>query len=221
MRRIALAFAALLILAVPAFAAPAREATLVANQPYTWEGGPGNGVIPSAAGGGPARCTPIYQCEDTLVEIKEPGDLAVQIKAGAGSTDLDVAIFESDSAGTVNADSPANQVEPGQEPKAEDISTGADAKATARKLKAGFYVIRVRFYAATQGIYTGAATLSVPPPVVEAPPATTPPPVTTPASKPTANKKKAAACKKKAKRIKNGKKRKKALKKCRRKARRG
>ena len=222
--RALLALLAVLALATTAFAAPAREGVVSAAAPvFAWDGGPGNGAVPSAAGGGQVRCTPgIYECEDTLVEVKDAGDLRAEIKAGDGSTDLDVAIYASDSAGTAPQGSAADA----GDPIAEDISEGKDAKATAKRVKPGFYVVRVRFYAATAGVYKGTATLvtaaaPAPAPAAPAAPAAQPAPSAQPAptaqpqpaSKPKSSKKR-KACEKKAKKIKNAKKRKAALKRC-------
>ena len=196
-------------LAGTAFAAPARQGTVTAAAPYAWDGGPGNGV---GHGTTAVRCTPgVYECEDTLVELKDAGDLLADIRAGSGSNDLDVAIYKSDSSGAVASD-PVN----GDSPSAEDTSTGKDAKATLRKATPGFYVVRVRFFDAVQGAYKGTASVktaaAAPTPVPAA--SATPTPTATPAKpKPSAAQKR-AACKKTAKKIKNKRKRAKALKRC-------
>jgi hypothetical protein len=214
-RRIVIVAAALTCAAVaPAFAAPARTVAVSGEGPVaTWDGGPGNG----AGTPGATRCVrAIYECEDTLVEVRAAGDLLAEIKAGSGSEDLDVAIYKSDSAGTA----PSGDARDPGTPVAEDISDGKDAKATARKAQPGFYVVRVRFYKATAGTYKGTATLKVPPPVSPAPaPATPAAPAPAAAPKPAAQqkpkpKKSTAACRRKAKKVKNAKKRKAALKKC-------
>jgi hypothetical protein len=215
-RRIVIVAAALTCAAVaPAFAAPARTVAVSGEAPVaTWDGGPGNG----AGTPGATRCVrAIYECEDTLVEVRAAGDLLAEIKAGSGSEDLDVAIYKSDSAGTA----PSGDARDPGTPVAEDISDGKDAKATARKAQPGFYVVRVRFYKATAGAYKGTATLKVPPPAVSPAPAPATPAAPAPAAapKPAAQqkpkpKKSTAACRRKAKKVKNAKKRKAALKKC-------
>lgn len=209
----ALATAALSgMLAVTAFAAPAREGTVSATAPvFTWDGGPNNG---SGQGVSAVRCTPaVYECEDTLIKVENNGDLLAEIKAGEGANDLDVAIYKSNEAGEVSDERGADS------PDAEDISTGADAKTTLKRVTPGYYVIRVRTFDGIQAVHKGTATLKVPPP--PAPPAT--PPATTPAPKPAAPAKPSAkerrnACIKKAKKKFKGKKNKKklarAVKKC-------
>jgi hypothetical protein len=200
-----------LLVAATALAVPARQGTVsVAAPVYTWDGGPGNG---SGQGVAAARCTPgVYECEDTLVEVKDPGDLYAEVKAGANATDLDIAIYKSDASGTTAGD-PVN----GDKPDAEDTSTGKDAKTTLKKVTPGFYVVRVRIFDGIQAVWKGTAILKTPPPPVSAQPApaptATPAPAAAPPAKPSA-KERRNACKKKAKKIKNAKKRKKALKKC-------
>ena len=197
----------------PALAAPNRTTTLSSSAlTFAWDGGPGNGIGQNGTGGTPVgfatfRCTQVvYECDDTLVELKEGGALTADIKAGSGSTDLDVRIIKSDSAGTAD---------PAENGIAFDEQTTADAKATAKSLKPGFYVVRVLFFNATQGTYKGTLTFAPPPPPA---PVVAPAPVPAPAvTKPAPAKKKTskkAACQKKAKKIKNKSKRKKALKRC-------
>ena len=201
----------LAVLAATALAAPVRQGTVSAAAPvYAWDGGPGNG---SGQGTAAVRCTPaVYECEDTLVEVKDPGDLTAVIKAGDGANDLDVAIYKSDSSGTTAGD-PVN----GDQPNSEDISTGKDAKTTLKKVAPGFYVVRVRIFDGNQAVWKGTATLSFPfgGPTGPTGPSGPTGPAGTPKHKPAA-KERRNACKKKAKRIKNKKKRKKRLKKCRR-----
>jgi hypothetical protein len=228
MRKVVLALVAALtaLFAVPALAA---DGTLSSASPsYTWTGGPMNGagqndVSLPAVGFGAARCSPAYECDNELVELKETGGLVVDIKAGSGSNDLDVRLYKSDESGTApGVQSPAGDAAP--EPIAQDIRTEKDAHISVKNLKPGFYVIQVAFFNATQGVYDGAAVFSPPPPVAAPPsapaPATPAAPVQT---SPTAadnkadeakRKKALAACNKKAKKIKNAKKRKAAQKKC-------
>jgi hypothetical protein len=216
LRRLAIVVTAgvLAALAAAALAAPARQGTVSASAPtYNWDGGPGNG---NGLGTAALRCTPsVYECEDTLVEVKDPGDLYAFIKAGEGANDLDVAIYKSDASGTTASD-PVN----GDQPDAEDISTGKDSRTTLKRVNPGFYVVRVRVFDGADAVWKGTATLLLPgagPTGATGPSGPTGPtgPAGTPPSKPAA-KERRNACKKKAKRIKNKKKRKKALKKCRR-----
>lgn len=209
-------------LAVPVLAAHERTGTLAAATPvFAWDGGPKSGggqgeSVPLAA----ARCTPAYQCEDTLLEVKEAGSLTIEIKAGSGSNDLDIRLYKSDESGAAPGN-PNTAGAPGQPPAdnpiTEDISDNADAKVTVKSIKPGFYVAQVAFYSATGGTYKGTATLapfSTAPAVT--PPAATPTPTPTPAPAKKAKKKKVTkkSCLKKAKKIKNRKKRARAQKKC-------
>ena len=203
--------AAAALFAATALAAPARQGTVSASSPvYSWDGGPANG---SGQGVAALRCTPlVYECEDTLVEVKDAGDLLAEIKAGDSANDLDVAIYKSDAQGTTDS-------EPGADnPDTEDVSTNKDAKATLRKAQPGFYVVRVRIFDGIRATWKGTATLK--PAVAPAPePAATPTPEPTATPQGEQPKKKSAkerrnACKKKAKKIKNKRKRSKAMKRC-------
>jgi hypothetical protein len=215
LRGLAALVAALTIVAASAFAAPARQGTVSAATPvFAWDGGPGNG---SGQGVAAARCTPgVYECEDTLVEVKDAGDLFAEVKGGDAANDLDIAIYKSDANGTTDSAPNADN------PDAEDVSVGKDAKTTLKKAQPGFYVVRVRIFDGVQATWKGSATLK--PPVGAAPapaatptpaPSTTPPPQSQPAPKTKASaKERRNACKKKAKKIKNKRKRAKALKRC-------
>jgi hypothetical protein len=201
------------LLAATAFAVPARQGTVSAAAPtYAWDGGPANG---SGQGVSQVRCTPaVYECEDTLVEVKDPGDLYAEVKAGDGANDLDIAIYKSDASGTTNSSPGADS------PDAEDVSTGKDAKTTLKKVTPGFYVVRVRIFDGVQATWKGTAILKTAAPAPAPAPATpTTPPASTPQqseppkTKPSA-KERRNACKKKANKIKNKKKRAKAMKRC-------
>jgi hypothetical protein len=241
MRKVVMALVAALsaLLAVPAIAA---DGTLSSSaRTYAWEGGPGNGVGQNAAPPTPgasyanARCTDIYFCDNELLELKEPGSLTIEIKAGEGSNDLDIRLYPSDASGTA-----PGGPQPGSEPPkpiAEDISTNKDAKITVKGLKAGFYVAQVAFFNAQEGMYNGTAAFTPAAPPAAAPqpgtPTTAPQPGTPPATEPAPQqtsptpadtkaaeaerKKKLAACNKKAKKVKSSKKRAKALKACKKK----
>lgn len=222
MRKLVLATVAALsaLLAVPALAA---DATLsAANPTYGWEA---SGMMGAGQGAavpmGNVRCSPVYMCHNTHVEVKDTGTLTVEIKAGAGSSDLDVRLFKSDEAGTAPG-SPANDPA-ATSPVAADERTEPDAKIVVRNLKPGHYVIQVASYSAANGSFTGTATLAVgaPAPAPTTPPATTAPPAQQTSPTPAQNeadeakrKKKLAACNKKAKKIKKAKKRAKARKAC-------
>jgi hypothetical protein len=227
MRKLVLAIVAALsaLLAVPALAADGTLSS--ASKVYTWEGsgmnGVGNSSVPT--GFGTIRCSPAYQCDNEHIEIKEAGGLTVDIKAGAGSEDLDVRLYPSDEAGTApGVQDPSGATGEPANPIAEDIRTEKDAKLTVKNLKPGFYVIQVASFTATNGAYAGTATFA-PPPAAVAPTPAAPAPTTaaptqtspTPAQNKADDakrKKKLAACNKKAKKIKNKKKQKAAKKKC-------
>ena len=218
MKTLLLAAVLAIAIAAVATAAPAREGSVSATAPvFSWDGGPSNG---SGQGVAATRCTPgFYECDDTLVQVKDPGDLVAEVKAGEGANDLDIAIYKSDESGTTDSAPGADN------PNAEDTSTGKDAKTTLKKVTPGYYVVRVRTFDGIQATWKGSATLKVPPPPVSPPPATTPPPATAPttqtapATKPSA-KERRNACIKKAKKkykgSKNRKKRAKAIKRCKR-----
>jgi hypothetical protein len=214
LRGLAALVAALTLLAASAFAVPARQGVVSASAPvYAWDGGPANG---SGQGVAAVRCTPaVYECEDTLVEVKDAGDLFAEVKGGDGANDLDVAIYKSDANGTTDSAPNADN------PDAEDVSEGKDAKTTLKKVQPGFYVVRVRIFDGVQAAWKGSATLK--PPVGAAPapaatptpaPSTTPPPQSEPPKTKPSAKERRNACKKKAKKIKNKRKRAKALKRC-------
>ena len=231
MRKVVLAIVAAFsaLLAVPAMAADGTLST--ATPSYAWEGSGMNGFQEEGqlpVGLAAARCSPAYSCDNEHLEIKDGGTLTVEIKAGAGSNDLDVRLYKSDESGTApGVQNPAG--EPAPEPIAQDIRTEKDAKIVVKGLKPGFYVAQVASFNAQNGAYNGTATLAPAAPAT-APPATTapgtPPATTDPGPQqtsptPAANKadeakrKKALAkCNKKAKKIKNKAKRKKAQKAC-------
>src|SRR4051812_11894077 len=152
MKSLIVSIGAALALTATAFAAPAHEGTVSASAPvYAWDGGPGNG---SGQGVSQVRCTPaVYECEDTLVQVKDAGDLVADIKAGDGANDLDVAIYKSDESGATDS-------APGSDnPNAEDTSDGKDAKTTLKKAAPGYYVVRVRIFDGVQATWKGTATL--------------------------------------------------------------
>ncbi len=207
------------ILAAVAVAVPDRTITLsAASTTASWEGTGATGVTP--LGIYQCRAGGVYNCDDTLVDLKDGGTLTA-----SGSTEADwlmnMSVYNANDAG-----------EPDGDPVAEG-ELGADFSVTAKGLTPGKYIIRIAFRAAANATFKAKATLKpdaaptttppVTPPATQDPPQTTAPaPQTTkptaPATKPA--KKKAAACKAKARKIKNAKKRKKALKRCAKKAKR-
>lgn len=201
------------LVSATAFAVPTHEGTVSAAAPtFAWDGGPANG---SGQGVSQVRCTPlVYECEDTLIEVKDPGDLFAEIKAGDGANDLDVAIYKSDASGTTDSAPGADN------PDTEDVSTGKDAKTTLKKVTPGFYIVRVRIFDGIQATWKGTATLKTaasapaPAPVTTTPPSSTAPQQSEPPKTKPSAKERRNACKKKAKKIKNKKKRAKAMKRC-------
>lgn len=218
MRKVVLAaVAAFTALAAPAYGA---EGTLSASAPtHSWEAGNLFGFGPGAAVSfGAARCTPVYQCDNEHIEVKDAGTLTVDIKAGSGSNDLDVRLFKSDEAGTAPGSPQVDEA--AGSPMAADESTDPDAKIVVRNLKPGFYVIQVAVYNAQAGSFAGTATLAppapatAPAPVAPAAPQQSAPPAADDKAAEAKRKKKLKSCKKKAKKVKNKKKRAKKMKAC-------
>jgi hypothetical protein len=190
-----------------------------------------------------------HDCEFALLEVSDRGDLTVTAAAdgaqaqstpelplfgtvGLSYPDIDMYVYRSNAAGEVAEDE-------------EDLADGAAAGSAASEtftltnLAAGFYLVKISFYAANDAAYAAEAKLDnavAPVVVVEtpaappAPAAETPAPAAEPAPAPVAQSQpaaqaapapvakkpvsKKAACQKKAKKIKNKAKRKKAMKKC-------
>ena len=144
---------------VPTAQAADFTTTLSSASPtFEWDGGPGNGV---GAGTVPCDTSPVYDCEDTLFEVTEGGGrVVIDIAAGAGSSDLDLYLHESDASGTLGT----------------EIGSAATGSASERYdasyLSPGFYIARVGFFSATDGVYDGTLTFT---------PGTPPPPPTPPA----------------------------------------
>src|SRR4051812_44930824 len=93
------------ISAATALAAERTGAVSAAAPTFAWDGGPGNGVGPDVpAGWGQLRCTPqAYECEDTQLDVKDAGKVTILIAAGAGSEDLDVAVYKMKDDGTADS----------------------------------------------------------------------------------------------------------------------
>jgi hypothetical protein len=119
---------------------------------YGWDGGPGNGA---GVGTVPCDTAPVYDCEDVLFSVAEGGRVVVDIAAGAGSDDLDLYLYESDADGTVGSEIGSA------------ATAGAGERYDAAYLAPGFYVARIGFYSATDGVYRGTLTYTpgaAPPP---------------------------------------------------------
>lgn len=216
-------------LALPGTAA-AADGTLSKDAPtFAWDGGPGSGHAVSTPEGAVgtfifgcgAPVPNFYDCEATLLEVKEKGDLKVAIDAASEDSDLDLYLFKS------NAEGEYDETE--DEPIAMQADGETDESVKVAGIEPGFYVAHVEFWSGLQETYKGSAEMSGFPvetqpvtPVVAppAPPAQTqqaPPPP--PPAQPVAAKKKPskrAACMKKAKKVKKAKARKRAVKKCKR-----
>ena len=206
-----------------ASAAPDFSGSLSAASPeFTWEG---SGVgLPTYGGdldflaeeGAPFKCGEELSgtCVDTLLELKEPGDLTVEIDSTDGQNapglpadptgffgtdplgsynDIDFYIYTSDSTGAFD---------PAAEPVSDaGSSTSADESASVPDLPAGFYLVRQRFFLGADTPYTAKATFvsdapaAEPTPEATATPAATaePQPTATPAQQPQQNQPQQAA----------------------------
>jgi hypothetical protein len=140
------------ITATPASAAD-FSTVLTADAPaYGWDGGPGNGA---GVGTVPCDTSPVYDCEDVLFRVAEGGRVVVDIAAGAGSEDLDLYLYESDADGKAGAEIGSA------------ATAGAGERYDAAYLSPGFYIARVGFFSATNGVYRGTLTYTpgdAPPP---------------------------------------------------------
>jgi hypothetical protein len=150
-----------LVCALPASAgaAPARNGNLSAASPnYAWDGAVASGIAATADIHDALPCqAPVETCDETLIKIDEPGNLAVKIVGqGPGAVDLDLYVYVSDESG-----------KPGKFMKS---STGATAEeqTTAEIEEAGYYLVQVTYATAFQAGYKGTSTF-------EALPAATPP----------------------------------------------
>ena len=222
-RSAVVAFALALVLPASAVAA---DGTLSKDAPtFGWDGGPGSGHYEPESGFGTyffgcgAPVPNFYDCEDTVLEVKDKGTLKVAIDAAADDSDLDLWLYRSDAEGEYDIDDEDAYV-------AAQADESGDESVIVPDLAPGFYVAHVEFYSAFQETYAGTAELSgfladpppTPPPVtVSAPPPAAPappPPPAQPAAPAAKKPSKRAACLKKARKIKKAKKRKKAIRRC-------
>ena len=150
-----------LVAAVPAGAAPAREAVLgVEVTSYTWEHGPVVSAGSDAANPLTMCTDPGFPCDDTLIELTAEGRLKLVTTAVeelpnglAYRPDVDIYLYRSDRAGTVG-----QQVAASETPDATETITVARAKP-------GFYLLRVAYFSGINVSYEGTATFThLPPP---------------------------------------------------------
>lgn len=159
------AAAAMLAFGSAATAAPGGSVDL--GQPYSWSGGPGQGlyahvlldVVGIGAGSKDVACTPIYECDSTLLHVLESGDLKIALDGDPGDTpytagqldaDLDLYLFASDAQGTVGEEI--------------DRSTrySPDEEMNVPGVEPGYYLARVQYYIAVNASFTADATLTEP-----------------------------------------------------------
>jgi hypothetical protein len=218
--------------AAPAAIAADQQGTVSPSSPsFAWDGGPGTSLGANVPGLGGASVgnfvgcfDTIADCEEILIKVDAPGTLTLTTDSADDANDtIDMYLYPSDASGEYDDSE-------------EDLAAGGGAGTTGdekivAKVKAGYYMVQIKFFLAQDDTYKGSAVLSgfpapaAPAPVVAAPqaPAETPQPAAQqpaqpaqqqqsapPAKKPS----KRAACQKKAKKIKNKAKRAKALKKC-------
>ena len=147
---VALLAAALLAVfaAAPAVAAPVASGTVSAEQPkFAWSGGPlsGGNMI-----GEP--CGTTHQCEDTLLHVKDDGELKIHWTAsGPGDQGwMGVDIYKSDAEGNVAED---------EEAVASGGAFDNEGALVAGDLKAGDYVVRFGALLSVAATYDADATL--------------------------------------------------------------
>ena len=142
--------AAALLMAAPAGAAPARNATLGPGAlTYTWDS-IGSGVLGLQDAMDALGCVPIvHDCDDTLIEVKLPGRLTITTSSSdPAAVDTDLQVFAADSSG--------NTTEELQESAA---ATPTPNESVAVEIEPGFYVARVDYAVAANGTVQGEAKL--------------------------------------------------------------
>jgi hypothetical protein len=151
------ALLALLVAAAPALAEPNRKTTLGpgAGQ-FAWDSS-GTGIAATSTIYDEIGCTPINDCDDTLVELKSDGTLLVKTSSSDPVIDTDLTVWESDEQGTakkqiINA-------------AGTDVTSNEE---TTQQLTAGFYLVRIFYAVAVAGSVKGEATFT---PDAAAPPA--------------------------------------------------
>lgn len=154
MRLPLLAAAALLALAAPAIAAPARDHVFDNDHltDYAWTFGPGTGVLLDGLVSAKAPCTAVLNtCDFTLIQLGDPGTLNVTTSSDDQTVvDIDLHVFTSDADGT-------------QGDLLGESKGGTPAEAFSEDLDPGYYLVKVD-YLAGAGNYNGAATFAPRPP---------------------------------------------------------
>jgi hypothetical protein len=155
--------AAVVVLGMPAGAAPARSATLnAANLKFTWHHGPVNSLGTDVAHPLAMCADPGFPCDDTLIQLTEAGG-KLQLTTIADEDlpdgvryrpDVDIYLYMSDANGTVGAE--VNRSE----------TPDASEAITVTKAAAGYYLLRVAYYSGIQVSYDGEAKFTPPPPPV-------------------------------------------------------
>ncbi len=175
-RKLLIPLTVLVALAVAAvsFAAPARTVK-VGDGTYTvtWEG-TGSGVLGAQDAGDAAGCqSGIHECDDTLIEVTEPGSLTVKTSnstspqcTGGSVCDTDLQIFSSNAQGEVRTELMESAAP----------TPTSDETVTVRVPAPGFYIARIDYMICTSCTVPAEATLKpavAPPggaPVGDAPP---------------------------------------------------
>jgi hypothetical protein len=167
LRLAAVAMSLAAAIAMPAGAAPARSATLNAdNLKYEW----GHGPVLIATGYDyvgqlRAMCEdPGFPCDDTLFQLTHEGKLKLVATATEDlpggqnfRPDVDIYLYKSDANGTVGP-----QVGAGETPSASETIQ-------INKAAPGYYLLRVAYWSGINTSYTGTATFTPPPPPAPAP----------------------------------------------------
>jgi hypothetical protein len=154
-------FAAVLLIAAPAAAAPNRSGALSAvGAKYTWTSDVATGfVYGSPVAPKAPHCNPIFSCDDTLVKSDEYGDLQFDI-AGKGLNgqdtlkDIDLHVYLSDATGAAG------------ELLAESTSAAPSESVYLTDAEPGYYLVEVDWYLGV-GSFDGTASLLPPTPPEE------------------------------------------------------
>ena len=135
--------------ASPAQAAPARKVTLGKNVLTAAWDGTGSGILGTQDAMDRVGCQPgVHDCDDTLIKLDVPGLLTVHTNSDdQKAVDTDLQLFYSDADGTVG----------------DQIAESAQATPTpdetvASDLDAGYYIARIDYAIAAQGVVHGEAT---------------------------------------------------------------
>ena len=140
----------LLVAAAVAFAEPARNGTVSASSPvFKWEG-TGSGILATQDAMDAAGCTPgIHDCDDTLLKVENAGQLTIKTTSSdPAAADTDLQLFESDESGKVG-----KQLQEGAKP------TPDPNEQVSAAVEPGYYIARIDYAVAAQGVVNGEATL--------------------------------------------------------------